>query len=443
MTVNSTDFPAPGPCHPIPGKLRMSIPQPRRPLALAIALAVAAGNADAATITVTSSLDDSGEQCTLRQAIGTMTNGALAGIDEGSCRTGAITVPDDFGTNDTIVFDTSAVPAGSTITLTQGALKVLNLASPLSIRGSGQIIDANQYSGVLFVSTATLTASNLTLTGGNYGGGAGAFALDSTMTLNNVIVSNNSSSALNMGGAVLALNSNVTLNSSAVSGNSTALGHGGGVFANSNSTLKLIDSTISGNTAYDAGGLYCRYTTVTLTNSTVAGNSATFNAGLFASHSTVALTQSTVSANSASSSFGGVHAIFGTLALANTIVAGNTSAIAPDFYAYSNPVSATHSVFGTALTASFNNNGNQFSDAPVDALGNNGGPTQTMAPALGSPALNIGDPALAKTAAADPLNYDQRGPGFPRKLPDGTVDIGAYQHQASEYIFADGLEAGP
>jgi hypothetical protein len=39
-------------------------------------------------------------------------------------------------------------------------------------------------------------------------------------------------------------------------------------------------------------------------------------------------------------------------------------------------------VFGTALTASFNNNGNQFSDAPVDALGNNGGPTQTMAPAI-------------------------------------------------------------
>jgi hypothetical protein len=369
-----------------------------------------------------------------------MTNGASAGSNEGNCRSGAITVPDDFGTNDTIVFDESAVPAGSIITLTQGALRVLNLANALSIRGSGQIIDANHSSGVLSVSTATLTASNLTLTGGNYGGGAGAFALDSTMTLNNVIVSNNSSST---GGAVLAVNSNVTLNNSTVSGNSTLVGHGGGVFARFNSTLTLIDSTVAGNTAYDGGGLYCEYTTLTLTNSTVAGNSASYDAGLFATHCTVALIQSTVSANSASTNFGGVHATFGTLALANTILAGNTAAVAPDLYAYSNPVNATHSVLGTALTASFNANGNQFSDAPVDALGSNGGPTQTMAPATGSPALNNGDPALAKTAAADPLNYDQRGPGFPRKLPDGTVDIGAYQHQASEYIFAAGFESSP
>jgi hypothetical protein len=42
-----------------------------------------------------------------------------------------------------------------------------------------------------------------------------------------------------------------------------------------------------------------------------------------------------------------------------------------------------------------------------------------------------------------PLNYDQRGPRFPRTLPDGTIDIAAYQHQGSVRVFANGFESGP
>ncbi len=92
-------------------------------------------------------------------------------------------------------------------------------------------------------------------------------------------------------------------------------------------------------------------------------------------------------------------------------------------------------------TVSFHN---IFSDLPgLGALADNGGPTQTMAPTVGSPALSNGDPLLAKTGNGVPLNYDQRGPRFPRTLPDGTLDIGAFQHQGTDRIFTNGFESGP
>ena len=43
-------------------------------------------------------------------------------------------------------------------------------------------------------------------------------------------------------------------------------------------------------------------------------------------------------------------------------------------------------------------------------LGNNGGPTQTMALLPGSPAIDAGSNALAVDANGNPLVYDQRGP---------------------------------
>jgi hypothetical protein len=54
-------------------------------------------------------------------------------------------------------------------------------------------------------------------------------------------------------------------------------------------------------------------------------------------------------------------------------------------------------------------------------LQDNGGPTQTMALLLASPAIAAGDPTDAPA-------YDQRGPGFPR-LVNGHIDIGAFEVQ--------------
>jgi hypothetical protein len=60
-------------------------------------------------------------------------------------------------------------------------------------------------------------------------------------------------------------------------------------------------------------------------------------------------------------------------------------------------------------------------DPRLGPLQDNGGPTLTHAPLPGSPLLSAGD-----NGSAAGLEFDQRGPGFPRIL-DGVVDIGAVE----------------
>ncbi len=63
----------------------------------------------------------------------------------------------------------------------------------------------------------------------------------------------------------------------------------------------------------------------------------------------------------------------------------------------------------------------QHGDPVLVALGNNGGPTQTMALGAGSAALGTGDPAAC--AAAPVSGRDQRG--YVRQA--GTCSIGAFE----------------
>jgi hypothetical protein len=64
-----------------------------------------------------------------------------------------------------------------------------------------------------------------------------------------------------------------------------------------------------------------------------------------------------------------------------------------------------------------------LADLNLGPLGDNGGPTQTIALGPGSVAIDAGD----NTAAAG-LITDQRGSGFPR-IVNGRVDVGAFEVQ--------------
>jgi hypothetical protein len=64
-------------------------------------------------------------------------------------------------------------------------------------------------------------------------------------------------------------------------------------------------------------------------------------------------------------------------------------------------------------------------DPLLGPLADNGGPTLTHALLPGSPAIDAGDPN-----PADPPEWDQRGPGFPR-IANGRIDIGAFEVQAT------------
>jgi hypothetical protein len=75
--------------------------------------------------------------------------------------------------------------------------------------------------------------------------------------------------------------------------------------------------------------------------------------------------------------------------------------------------------------------GNQLTtDAQLGALANNGGPTRTMLPLAGSPAIDGGDPVFS-----DPITLDQRG--LPRIVR--TIDIGAVEVQAPAQLSATGV----
>ena len=400
-----------------------------RPLSQAVALALAAGGAHAAAITVTDGGDaGTAGTCTLRQAIFSANTDSA----QGTCAAGSGA--------DTITF--AAGLANSTIALQSGQLFV---TSDVTISGSGQTVTAAANSRVLVSNAiATVSISDLTITGGNTAGAGGGIAIyGSNFTLDKVTISGNQANAL--AGGLFIRGGQLSLNQSTVSGNALTMGRGGGgIYAGGNASITITDATISGNSAAGggaprvAGGLLADNSSVTITNSTLANNSASgtsYGAGglmsrVYGSAQTLDVYNTTITGNSGASSnvaAGGilVGAPVGTLVatITNSIIAGNTGTTA-DVSRFNNANVIAHSdLLGTALSATYAGNGNVFSDAPgLGALANNGGPTLTMLPQAGSPALGAGNAALVPSG----VTTDQRGAGFPR-VTNGVLDIGAVQ----------------
>ena len=430
------------------------------PLAAAIALASGACCAAPSTttiITVTDGGDAGGAMtCTLRQAIDAANVHATAG----TCVAGSV---------NEIVF--AAPLANAVITLQQGQLSV---TQPLTIVGSGQMLDAYNASRLFEISNATFSASHLALGGGNAAGnnGGAVYISGSTDTrLDHCAIYGGSAHS---GGGIGMSNSNVTIVDSQIKF-SFATNSGGGIDVRSGSTLYVarstisdnsadsnggvavyglsganvpatfVSSTISGNNATTHhGGVYGSFSNLSLTNTTVYGNtSGGFGGGVFADRSATTLVNSTVSQNSSDAGSGGVGGkISGSITLLNSIVAGNSGG---NCYNGNNfvAVSANHSLVYSGGTCQIGDgsNGNITSVQPaLGPLANNGGPTRTMALDAASPAVGAGSVALA-TFDGLPLQYDQRGTRFARTL-DGAVDMGAWQGQGQR-VFASGFEAGP
>ena len=185
-----------------------------------------------------------------------------------------------------------------------------------------------------------------------------------------------------------------TLTDCTVSGNS-ASAFGGGL-ENVLGGVTLTGCTFSGNTSPEGGGL-SNFGNTTLTDCTVSGNSARFGGGLYGA-GTATLINCTVSGNSARDT-GGLYAALdgGATTLTNTIIAGNSGG---DFHGNLFYSGSNNLIGGNPLLA---------------PLGNYGGPTQTMPPLPGSPAIGGG------TATGAPAT-DQRG-----LIRGRVVDVGACQ----------------
>jgi PKD repeat protein len=281
--------------------------------------------------------------------------------------------------------------------------------------------------------SGTLTVTNCILSGNIGGDGGGIYnVFGGTSTVNQCTLSGNSSS--DSGGGILN-GGTLSINQSTLSGNS-AVFVGGGIYNDQSGILTANQCTLSGNfttSSYggSAGGIF-NHGTLTVNQSTLSGNvesGAYGDGGGIVSDGTLTVNQSTLSGNgySAGGSGGGIINE-GTLALFNSIVAGNKGSSAGDIYNYfytsSYPGSMT--LEGSNLVQIISNNGNiTTGPTPINAapnlapLGNYGGPTQTMPPLPGSPAIDAGSDAATNTFATD-----QRG--YPR-LEGRHVDIGAVE----------------
>jgi CSLREA domain-containing protein len=284
---------------------------------------------------------------------------------------------------------------------------------------------ADNSGGGIFARLGTLTVSN-SVVEGNSGRGIAAGGNPSTVIDTRIVD--------NSGGGISNSFGTFTLRRSTVAGNSST--DGGGI-SNRTGTFMIFRSTVAGNSASFGGGGILNdvaprlRSRITITNSTISGNSARFGGGVY-NTSVVDLTNSTVARNSATQQGGGilVVGIDPGVGLTNSLVARNSAPTGPDVLNLLDPaeggVGARFSLIGDGSGSSITNtNGNQVGSpsAPIDPklgpLANNGGPTQTHALLLGSPAIDA-------ASTPDCPTIDQRGVLRPQ---GAACDIGSYERK--------------
>ena len=270
----------------------------------------------AATITVNSTDDGpvgAVSGCTLREAIASTNTQAPQG---GCAMTGA-------GPLDSIDF---ALPASSTIVLSEGELEITRTASitgpgatqlTIDAQGNSRIFNIDGYSS----DTTGTSISGLTLTNGSTSGRGGAVYVRNTsgFTLSDSTISNSYSEVT--GGGISANNSDsVSINDSTISGNSSFFGAGISLTLADNASIS--DSTITSNNSSSTGSgaaaggiLIFSSNSASISGSTISNNTVS-NAvqsygfgggGIFVlSSDSSSISDSTISNNSTSEVGGGI-----------------------------------------------------------------------------------------------------------------------------------------
>jgi uncharacterized repeat protein (TIGR01451 family)/CSLREA domain-containing protein len=284
--------------------------------------------------------------------------------------------------------------------------------------GGGSI--TNSSIGIVTLASSAIISG----TAGVHGGG---IYNQGALTFSNSTISGNRAA---FGGGIDSPLGSLALMASTVSGNS-ANSSGGGI--NTSGSLMLTASTVSGNSANSSGGGVDASGTLTVTNSTISGNSSAGDGGGVFARGTIKLNNTTIANNTAdrdrngSGNGGGIFNKPGSATtILNTLLADNsdTGGQAPDCAGTlsSQGNNLIKSALGCAMS------GNTVADIIganplLGPLANNGGPNQTQAPPVGSPAIDAGTIATC-------AQTDQRGVGRPTDgNQDGVLacDIGAYE----------------
>jgi hypothetical protein len=364
---------------------------------------------------------------------GNMSANAGGGIWQ---QVGTLTVSDctisDNATRGAQLTKGGGIYSGTNLTLARSTVTG-NMAGyrwvPLYVQsaGNGGGIHA---SGSLTISDSSVTGNTAVMTwtwrghnafidylGGNGGGISHAYG---AATIVRSEVSNNQ--ARWSGGGIAHSFGSLSVTDSTISGNRGDF-RAGGIYstcvdsARSTTSLSVNRSTISANsTGGTGGGIWSYVGNLTITSSTISGNIAhsppaasgandTGDAGgVYADNSTSIVSHSTITrnwagANSATGIGGGIRSS-GNVVISHSIVAGNTRGVEPEPDDVTGPVELSFSLLGVNSGATIVNKGGNLigtSGAPIDPLldllADNGGPTQTHALLLGSPAIDAVDSA--------------------------------------------------
>ncbi len=420
-------------------------------------------------------------------------NLTITGANEDKAATGDLDITDDLtingadknttiidGNNNDRVFDvisTSAKFTISNVTVQNGQL------TSASVTGAGI-----NNRGNLTINDSKVIQNKFTSNGG---GGGGIASVQGTVTINYSDISSNSASgfagiqqnlgsliindstinnntSVGSGGGIGIFNGGAVITDSTVSGNAGGNpgGQGGGI--NNGGNLVIIGTTVEHNVVAQGGGIVIIGTgTLTAVNSTIHNNTALAGTGggildlsggasSAGASPTAVLINTTIADNTALGTENnltgadGLHNGYGgglfyagaKVTLNNTLIADNIASVqggdcssGPSaFYAPGTLVSLGYNM-DSDNTCQLIGTGDQPGATPsLGALANNGGPTQTLAPNGGSPAIDAGDPLGCKNQSGNNLTTDQRG--FPR--PDGSAcDIGAVEVQQSTPTLAD------
>ena len=316
--------------------------------------------------------------------------------------------------------------------------------------------------GMAYTVDVTINGGSITNNTGVHGGGV-FIEGGAAVTMNGTTISGNTA---DRGGGIFSTGggyggNTVELNNVTIDGN-TATSGGGGIAATSvylyAGSVTVRNSTISRNVVTDdtggpnvgnGGGIEVSLNDLTIEQSTISGNSAAASGGgIYGGDAvgTVSISRSTITGNTGNSDAngngtgGGIHLTTATMpiVLDNTILAGNSDlspmGASPDLTDNGLTVTATSSFVGTNAGSTLvpspgpntpDANGNLIGGGAngvlnpgLGALANNGGPTETHLPNLGSPVIDRG---------SGTRTTDQRGePGVVGAAVDmGSVERGA------------------
>ena len=296
---------------------------------------------------------------TLYDALNSSAAGDTVGVEGGTVVNQSVTLPDsdikffggysaDYATRDPL--GNPAVLQGS---LSTSVLRFLGGVGPgtevdgFRIQGGGGLVFSGipyfaRYGAGIMVNATSPTLRNLHVTGNSAGGaselgcGGGIMLFNSTSSLENVTIENNTAV---LGAGLFAFESDIVLqgcvirDNTPITDNASQQARGGGIHAQ-DSDLTLVDCTISGHLGLqDGGGMYVTGTNsvsnLTMTGGAISGNSATaMGCGLYHGTGSVTLRRVTLADNlktaAATFSNGGGFYVNGAVALLDSLlVTGN------------------------------------------------------------------------------------------------------------------------